>query len=199
MSTQSNKNRARLATILASGLALAIVSTLFLAPAALAANPPNQSDASVTLNVKLALLNKLGTDSLRIDVNTAAGAVTLNGMVHKRETSELAGTVARAVANVKSVDNDLKLASTENNPSETKAAASEAEAELKDALLETNVRIALLDKLNTDGFKVSTQVASGVVTLSFDKDLTAARRTEATAAVKAVNGVTKVVNIDAKP
>jgi osmotically-inducible protein OsmY len=183
---------------LVSAIALGALATT---GAAFADHTPEHEKANwtTTLNVKLALLNKLGNDSLRIDVDTVGGAVTLNGTVNKRETSELAGTVARAVANVKSVDNDLKLAATENNPSETKAAAAEAENELKDALLETNVRIALLDKLNTDGFKVSTQVASGVVTLSFDKDLSAARRAEATTAVKAVNGVTKVVNVDAKP
>jgi osmotically-inducible protein OsmY len=193
MSTKMKQNKARLAT----SLALAIFTLLLVPAAALAANAPNPSDASVTLNVKLALLNKLGTDSLKIDVDTDGGAVVLRGAVNKRETSELAGTVAKAVTNVKSVNNELTLATAD--ASTTKAVAAEAEAELKDALVETNVRIALLDRLNTDGFKVSTDVASGVVTLSFDKDLSAARRAEAVTAAKSVNGVTKVVNVDSKP
>lgn len=193
MSTEMKQNKARLAI----SLALAIFALLLVPAAALAANAPNQSDASITLNVKLALLNKLGTDSLKIDVDTDGGAVVLRGAVNKRETSELAGTVAKAVTNVKSVNNELTLATAD--ASTTKAVAAEAEAELKDALVETNVRIALLDRLNTDGFKVSTEVASGVVTLSFDKDLSAARRAEAVTAAKSVNGVTKVVNVDSKP
>lgn len=193
MSNEMKQNKVRLAM----SLALAIFALLLVPAAALAANAPNQSDASLTLNVKLALLNKLGTDSLKIDVDTTGGAVVLRGAVNKRETSELAGTVAKAVTNVKSVNNELTLATAD--PSTTKAAAAEAEAELKDRLVETNVRIALLDRLNTDGFKVSTEVASGVVTLSFDKDLSAARRAEAVTAAKSVNGVTKVVNVDSKP
>jgi osmotically-inducible protein OsmY len=196
MSTELKQYKNRLAAALVAGLALLLLAAL-VPGAALAANPPNTSDAGITLNVKLALLNKLGTDSLKINVDTNAGAVVLRGAVNKRETSELAGTVARAVANVKSVNNELTLATADS--STTKAVAAEAEAELKDALVETNVRIALLDRLNTDGFKVSTEVASGVVTLSFDKDLSAARRAEAVTAAKSVNGVTKVVNVDSKP
>ena len=194
MSTELKQYKNRLAATLVAGL---LLSALVLVPGALLAdNMPTQSDGAITLNVKLALLNKLGTDSLKIDVDTSAGAVTLRGTVNKRETSELAGTVARAVTNVKSVNNNLELAAT---PNTTKAAAAEAEAELKDTLLETQVRIALVDKLGTDGFKISTQVASGVVTLDFDKDLAAARRTEASNVVKGVEGVTKVVNLDKKP
>lgn len=169
---------------------------LFITGSAFAADTRNQSDARTTLNVKLALLNKLGTDSLRIDVDTMGGDVKLHGMVQKRETSELAGTVARGVAGVESVNNELKLASTENNPSTTDAVTKEAEAELKDAVLETMVRIALVDKLGADGFMISTQAASGVITLAFDKDFTSARRQEASNVVKAVEGVTKVITVD---
>lgn len=195
MNTEMKQNKVRLAI----SLALAVLALLLVPAAVMADNNkvPNHADGAITLNVKLALLNKLGTDSLKIDVDTNGGAVVLRGAVNKRETSELAGTVAKAVANVKSVNNELTLATAD--PSTTKAAAAEAEAELKDRLVETNVRIALLDRLNTDGFKVSTEVASGVVTLSFDKDLSAARRAEAVTAAKSVNGVTKVVNVDSKP
>lgn len=174
------------------------------AGAALAGPTPSHSEAqdkanwTTTLNVKLALLNKLGTDSLRIDVDAAGGNVTLKGMVHKRETKELAETVAKSVAGVKMVDNDLTLASAEANPSKTEAMAKEGEAELKDAVLETKVRIALVDKLGSDGFDISTEVASGVVTLAFHKDFVAAHRTEAQNIVKGVEGVTKVVVVDQK-
>ena len=192
MKTNKNILRASVA------LTLALLGALVLAPAAFAADTM-QADGVTTLNVKLALLNKLGTDSLRIDVDTMGGAVHLKGTVQKRETSELATTVAKAVNGVKSVNNDLKVAAAEANPSKTDAVTKEAEAELKDTVLETKVRIALVDKLGTDGFKVSTEAASGVITLSYDKDLAAARRTEAANVVKAVEGVTKVVNVDQKP
>lgn len=153
---------------------------------------------TTTLNVKLALLNKLGNDSLRIDVTTNAGNVNLTGTVNKRETLELAETVAKSVSGVKGVHNDLKLLANEQNPSTASVAAGEAEAEVKDAVLETKVRIALVDKMGSDGFKIGTEAASGVMTLEFDKDMSAGRRQEASRIVQGVDGVTKVISVNKK-
>lgn len=195
MQTQANTKSASLLSIVTG---LALIGALVLGAGAAFAADTMKSDHTTLLNVKLALLNKLGTDSLRIDVDAAGGNVTLKGMVHKRETKELAETVAKSVTGVKMVSNDLKLASTEANPSKTDAVTKEAEAELKDTVLETKVRIALVDKLGSDGFDISTEVASGVVTLAFHKDFVAAHRTEAQNIVKGVEGVTKVVVVDHK-
>ncbi len=153
---------------------------------------------TTTLNVKLALLNKLGNDSLRIDVTTNDGSVTLTGTVNKRETAELAETVTESVSGVKKVHNDIKLLANEQNPSTASKAAGEAEAEVKDAVLETKVRIALVDKMGSDGFKIGTEAASGVLTLEFDKDMPGARRQEAKRIVEGVGGVTKVISVDKK-
>ncbi len=195
MNIQAHTKSASPISILAS---LALIGVLLIGAGAAFAADNMKSDHTVTLNVKLALLNKLGTDSLRIDVDTMGGAVTLKGTVQKRETRELAETVAKSVAGVKSVKNDLAQAAAAANPSKADAAAKEAEAELKDALLETKVRIALVDKLGSDGFDISTEVASGVVTLAFHKDFVAAHRTEAQNIVKGVEGVSKVVVVDHK-
>ncbi len=54
---------------------------------------------------------------------------------------------------MKSVKNDIKLEANVANPSKTSVAAGEAEAEVKDAMLSTKVRLALVDKMGTDGFK----------------------------------------------
>lgn len=153
---------------------------------------------TTTLNVKLALLNKLGNDSLRIDVTTNDGSVTLTGTVNKRETAELAETVTQSVSGVKKVHNDIKLLANEQNPSTASKAAGEAEAEVKDAVLETKVRIALVDKMGSDGFKIGTEAASGVLTLEFDKNMSGARRQEAKRIVEGVGGVTKVISVDKK-
>ena len=83
-------------------------------------------------------------------------------------------------------------------PSKTSAAVGEGEAEVKDAVLETKVRLALVDKLGSDGFGIETQAASGVVTLGFDHALGNDRRQLAMATVRGVEGVTKVVSIDKK-
>jgi len=158
----------------------------------------NTADWTTKLSVKLVLLEKLGTDSLHIDVDANAGALMLTGTVHKRETRELAETMAKSVEGVKSVKNDIKLEASEANPSKTSVAAGEAEAEVKDAMLATKVRLKLVDKMGADGFKIGTEVASGVVTLEFEKSFASARREEAMNVVKSVEGVTKVVSVDKK-
>jgi len=156
----------------------------------------NKADWTTTLNVKLALLEKLGTDSLHVDVDSNAGALTLKGTVDKRETRELASTVAKSVTSVKSVQNDITVEASVANPNKTGVAAGEAEAEVKDAILATRIRLALVDKMGSDGFKIGTEAANGVVTLAFDHDFNTARRKEAGKVVKGVDGVTKVVSVD---
>ena len=156
----------------------------------------NQADWTTTLNVKLALLEKLGSDSLRIEVETTDGAVTLKGTVKKRETLELAQSVSKSVAGVKSMKSDLHLEANVENPSSTSVAAGETEAEVKDAILSTKIRMALIDKMGSDGFRIGTVAANGVVTLEFDKDFASTRRAEAMKVVKAVEGVTKVISVD---
>jgi osmotically-inducible protein OsmY len=156
----------------------------------------NQADGTLKLKVKLALLSKLGTDSLHVDVEAKNGAVSLTGTVDRRETRELAETIAEAVSGVITVNNDLHLEANVNNPSQAAVAAGETEAELKDAVLATKVRLALIDKMGTDGFRISTEVASGVVTLEFERDFAAARRQEASKVTKAVEGVTKVITVE---
>lgn len=166
------------------------------ASAAMAAD--STADWTTKLNVKLVLLEKLGADSLHVEVDANAGALTLQGTVGKRETRELAETIAGSVTGVNSVKNDILLEASEANPSKSSVAAGEAEAEVKDAVLSTKIRLALVDRMGTDGFKIGTEVANGVVTLEFDRDLAPARRQEATSVVKGVAGVTKVVSIDKK-
>jgi osmotically-inducible protein OsmY len=154
-----------------------------------------KADWATTLQVKLALLSKLGTDSLHVDVDSSSGRVALSGTVEKRETAELASSVAKSVEGVAAVDNNLRVEGGGDKPSK---AVNEAEAEVKDAILETRIRIAFLDQLGTDGFKVGTEAASGVVTLEFDPAATAELRQKAIAAARGVDGVQKVVSVDKK-
>jgi hyperosmotically inducible periplasmic protein len=166
------------------------------AGAAIAAQ--DTADWTTTLKVKLVLLEKLGRDSLHVEVDSVGGAVTLKGTVDKRETRELAETVAKSVESVRSVNNEVRLEASVENPNKTAVAAGEAEAEVRDAMLSTRIRLALVDKMGSDGFAIGTEVADGVVTLEIAKEFTAARRREATQIVEGVDGVTKVVSVDKK-
>ena len=157
-----------------------------------------KADWATTLQVKLALLSKLGTDSLHIDVDTVGNRVALTGTVEKRETAELAAGIARSVDGVANVQNDLRVQASERGASEGQNALAEAEAEVQDAILETKIRIAFLDQLGADGFKIGTEAASGVVTLEFGPEASAELRQKALAAARGVDGVGKVVSVDRK-
>jgi osmotically-inducible protein OsmY len=157
---------------------------------------PSAADWKAKLQVKMALLEKLGTDSLHVDVMAHEGDVRLSGTVEKRETRELAATIAKSIPAVTSVRNDIRLESNLDNPNKAGVAAGEAEAELKDTLLSTKVRMALVDGLGSDGFRIGTEVASGVVTLEFAPELAATRRAEALKAAQGVEGVSKVVSVE---
>jgi osmotically-inducible protein OsmY len=160
---------------------------------------PNQADSTMALQVKLALLEKLGVDSLHVEALANDGAVTLTGMVDKRETMELSSTVAKSVAGVHDVDNKIELEASAANHSRPGAMVGEADSEVKDALLETRLRLALIDSLGNDGFTIGTDAANGVVTLSFNHDLQSARRQQAVGVARHLNGVFKVIEVDKAP
>ena len=174
--------------------AVAFAAVLFAVGAPGFANH-TQADWTTTLKVKLALLEKLGTDALNVDVDTNAGAVRLGGTVGKRETAELASTIARSVEGVHSVDDDLGVEASAGTGA-VGAVATEVENEVKDAMLESSVRLALIDKLGSDGLEIGTEAASGVVTLEYPATLSADRRSQAKAAVQAVSGVRNVVSVE---
>lgn len=157
---------------------------------------PSAADWKTKLQVEMALLENLGTDGLRVAVTSNDGGVALSGTVEKRETRELAETMAESIPSVTSVRNDIRLESSLDNPNKAGVAAGEAEAELKDAMLSTKVRLALVDVLGSDGFRIGTEVASGMVALEFAPELVATRRAEALEAVRGVEGVAKVVSVD---
>ncbi len=147
--------------------------------------------ASLGLRVQRELLQKLGADSLHVNVQSDGGKLVLSGEVTKRETAELAEEVARTVEGVASVDNKIKVGQVES-------AVAEAQHELSDASLETEVQIALVGRMGSDGLRIDTDAASGVVTLSFPKKMKEARRKDALELAKQVQGVAKVVALDKK-
>jgi hypothetical protein len=174
-------------------LALVFAASVLLAGAARAQD--ENPDWSITLRVKLALLQKLGTDALHIEVITSEREVQLAGTVKKRETRELAGEVARSVEDVKKVRNDVRLVPPKKGEGKVEAAASEAEAELADAVLESKAQLALIEKFGSDGFRVSVEAASGVLTLEFPDDIAADRRRDMVGLVEDVGGAKRVVTL----
>lgn len=180
--------KGKLITVLALTLSLLAAGGLWASSGA--------SDAMTTLRVKVELLTKLGIDAHSIDVDTNAAVVSLTGTVEKRETKELAAEIARTVKGVGSVDNHLRTEASVESGRTVDSALNEVEAEVKDALLENRVQLALVDKLGSDGFRIDVEAASGVVTLQLDKSLAKARRQEAVKIAEGVSGVSRVITLE---
>jgi osmotically-inducible protein OsmY len=66
-------------------------------------------DATITTHIKTALLNAPEVDATKIDVDTAAGVVTLRGLVRTKDEEAKALAVARRVSGVRDVRSELKV------------------------------------------------------------------------------------------
>jgi osmotically-inducible protein OsmY len=69
-------------------------------------------DASITARVKTALAKEAGVGrSLDVNVTTYRGTVQLSGFVESRDLADRAAEIARGVDGVRSVRNDIQVAS----------------------------------------------------------------------------------------
>lgn len=122
--------------------------------------------ARVTVAVRLALLEKLGRDGLRIHIDVRGDKVTLTGSVAARASQELAEEVALSVKGVRSVDNRLQLLdSVQAEPHPVEKAVGKAENEVDDAVLESRVKLRLLDQMGLVAFNVEVEAVDGIVSL----------------------------------
>jgi hypothetical protein len=64
-------------------------------------------DTEITAKIKAAFFAESGLKTLQISVDTVRGVVTLTGSVDKQSQSDMAKTMAGAVAGVSKVDNQL--------------------------------------------------------------------------------------------
>lgn len=148
-----------------------------------------ENDVRRVLKVKLALLDHLGTEGMRVEVESNSGDVILSGAVGESDTMRRAVTVAKSVSGVEGVRNRLRIEPA-SDAGAAKGAA--AEAALQDAILASTVRLMLIESMGADGSKIGARAANGDVTLEFVPELSQARRQEAIAAAKGVVGVAKV-------
>jgi hyperosmotically inducible protein len=66
-------------------------------------------DAAITTKVKTALLQDPEVSGLDINVETFKGTVQLSGFANSERERQRAGTLARSVAGVQSIQNDIQL------------------------------------------------------------------------------------------
>lgn len=182
--------------ILAMTLALAWAAL----PAARAAEQTTDSAVSqvlLELEVRTALLTKIGVGARDISVKASDGEVWLIGKVADRGTSGTAEDVAKSVEGVKDVHNELKL---EAKPAADRAKRVERRIEesVDDGVLELKVKSKLVSELGRSGFGIEVESHQGIVNLS-GKVPDAARHQLALDLAAKVAGVKKVVDLLKEP
>jgi osmotically-inducible protein OsmY len=179
-------------------LALLALALLLISPAF--ADQDKESDlstvvdnAATELRVKTALLGKIGWDMIDTDVEAHGTHVTLLGEAESKAHCELAKEVALSVEGVHTVDNRLKL---EEEPTEAPVgdAVAKAEREVKDAILESRVKTALIAEMGTNAFDIEVEATDGEVSLR--GHLSQEQQEEiALSTAKSTKGVEKVVDL----
>lgn len=167
--------------------------------ACLLSNPPaNASGKTSTVSVEVSealsanavkskLIEKLGTDALRISVSVSGETATLTGEVAKSPSQGLAEQVALSVKKIKKVDNKVTVKDAEG-------ALGASEASVKNVALEMKVKNILLTQVGFNALKIEVEAVDGVVSLrgtlnSGDTAKAAVRKT------RTIKGVKKVVDL----
>src|SRR5512134_1736142 len=113
--------------------------------------------------VRLALLDALGSDALRMEIDVDEGNVSLAGKVREPGSRDRAAEIVRKVAGVKDVKTDLALAP---EGSDDVAPIDKLGRDVADRKLEAKVQLKLLEEIGAPALKVGIHAADGIVTLS---------------------------------
>jgi len=125
------------------------------------------ADVLLLTRVRLALLEHLGSDGLRVQVEAKGGVVELSGNVEKRSSEELAEKVAQSVSGVREVRSRVRLSPEAQGPEPPVArVVGKIEREVADAVLEGHVKTRLLEELGKVAFDIEVEATDGVVSLS---------------------------------
>lgn len=125
------------------------------------------SDALLVTRIRIALLDRLKEDGLRVTIEAHDGRVTLSGSVKNRANVDLAPWAARTVKGVRSVDSRVSLASGSDVAEPPVArVVGKVERGVADALLDARVKTRLLEELGKVAFKIDVDASDGVVSLS---------------------------------
>jgi osmotically-inducible protein OsmY len=155
-------------------------------------------DAILGLKVKTALLDKLGWEATRINVDVKTGTVWLTGKVKSRGTIGAAEEIAKTAEGVKELKNGLEVEGA-TDKGKVAQAVEHAQREVDDAVLESRVKGNLLQQMGRVAFSVEVEANGGIVSLTghVPDEL---RHKLALQTAERVSGVKKLVDlIDIKP
>ena len=140
-------------------------------------------DEVITGKVNAALIDDATTKALQIDVETYRGMVQLNGFVDSEDARTEAARIARSVAGVREVHNNLEI----------RDASTSARRYIDDAALTARVKSALISSKETKAHQINVETDSAVVQLAGWVDKREAI-SAATQIASSVDGVKSVHN-----
>jgi len=125
------------------------------------------ADVLLLTRIRVALLERLKEDGLRVTIEVHGSSVDLSGQVEKGENVALAERVVASVKGVRTVRSRVALAPQGQVLEPPIAnALGRAERAVADALLEARVKIRLLEDLGKVAFDIEVEASDGIVSLS---------------------------------
>lgn len=122
-------------------------------------------EALLEAKIKVALLEHLKKEALKVEVEVSGHTAVLSGVVSSRAHRSLAEQVALSVSGVDQVENRIELAEASSGGPVSRAAR-KVEQETADALLEAKIKARLLEAMGLAAFRVEVEATDGVVSLS---------------------------------
>jgi osmotically-inducible protein OsmY len=156
-----------------------------------AAQPAQNSDGWIGMQVKSALFFNRNVSAVNTEVDVANGVVTLKGQADSQAQKDLTGEYAKDINGVTGVDNQMTIGQTVNQPDQNKD--QNKDNKIDDASITAQVKVAFLEHHSTSAFKTGVDTNKGIVTLSGDATSGAAKDMASKVAGD-INGVTSVVN-----
>jgi hyperosmotically inducible protein len=140
-------------------------------------------DSVLTSKVKMALIEDPVTKAGQINVESYRGVVQLGGFVDNADQKAQATRVARDVAGVKEVRNDLQISSEHSTTGSV----------IDDSALTASVKSALIEDADTKAYQINVETDHGVVLLTGFVD-SRSDRDRAGELARSVKGVSQVRN-----
>jgi hyperosmotically inducible periplasmic protein len=149
------------------------------------------SDMWITSATKLKLAADSRTPATEINVDSHDGVVTLFGMVPTQQSKTAAAEIARSVAGVKNVRNEIEVV----------PASKQEKVQARDDEIQKSVEQALKDRGDQENASISVEVKNGVVRLTgtvptWEKNLSAVYAARSVAGVRSVRSELKVEGSD---
>ncbi|HEA84273.1 MAG: BON domain-containing protein [Thermodesulfobacterium sp.] len=138
-------------------------------------------DATITAKIKLKLLEDPVTKARKIDVDTVNGVVTLTGVVESEKEIERAIKIAKSVAGVKKVVNNLKIGKRGIG------------SYLSDKEITAKIKLKLIKDPELKALSIDVDTINGVVTLTGVVTSEYQKR-KAIEHAKSVSGVIKIID-----